>query len=195
MAYPSLNNPTAAGPNSSTVYGVAANGAPVLQIGALSAYTDPNGVASPAETGIRLVDKTSGALIFDTVGIASGIMASLGVVNTGYINQLFTGPVTDAAITGASITFPVPRQLHVLTFYRVVADSSGNFAYVQGGMDGAYDSNDAVVLNGLSYANATLMRLDYLSAGSHTASMVASVDSGQTATVVLCQIKVFQLGN
>ena len=78
--------------------------------------------------------------------------------------------------------------------YRCIADSSGNFAYVNPLMDGASVADDETMLNSLTYANSTMIRLDMLAAGTHTAKLTADVDAGQTANIIKAQIKVFQLG-
>jgi len=134
--------------------------------------------------------------IDNLVGAANFVtrpMSVMAIQNTGLINQAVVGAATGTLVTNSAVSFTLAVPTTVMTFYRVIADSSGNFAYVNAVMDGASNNNDETILNSLSYTNNMAIRLDNLSAGSHTAELTVDVDAGQTANIIKGQIKVFQI--
>jgi hypothetical protein len=167
-------------------------------------YWDANGIlrvrtgsvpavgTSPAHWGIAVYD-ASGNPIFDTYGLIA-VKQALAVQNTGLINQTIVGPATKTVVTNSTVTFNLARQATVETFYRIIANSSGNFTYINAELDSTSDNNDETIINSLVYSNSTMMRLDTLAAGPHTVQMTADVDTGQTAGITKGQIKVFLLG-
>lgn len=157
---------------------------PRVKAGNLPAYTDPNGVASPAEFGIRALD-ANGNIIFDPVGLAQVMNLIASAYALG--GSTVTGPATEVAV-GNLANFTLARQQHVLTFYAFVTGvtSTGAYVYANAQVDGADGGAGAAnhhfgVYNSGGYLNAFFLRLDLLGAGSHTAGITVDVDSGATA--------------
>jgi hypothetical protein len=178
----SLNTLTVVGKTGTTIV-QDANAIQRLQWGNLAAYTDPNGVTSPAELGIRTLD-ASGNIIFDTVGVAQ-TMKSIAV-STFFTSQNYTGGPNDIVVVGSSTTFTLTRQQTVLILGNLpVAVSPANASALVGmyltpgasSTPGAGNSSQQEVTTNLSgtaaasliYAQPTLWVVTTLGAGVYTA--------------------------
>jgi hypothetical protein len=181
--------------------------------GNLPAYTDPNGVTSPAEYGIRAM-KADGSLIFDSVGIIPVMSTLVNQVASSQV--LLSGISTIGAAATVSFTgstaFTLARSLTVLAFCPVVATvtlSSGSIIYAAFlSIDGSDDFT-----NGLSseqmwaasggstvQTNGLTMELRSLPAGSHAINLYVFVNAatapvGEAFGLTTAQVFVFQLGN
>jgi hypothetical protein len=192
-------------------YIVIPNGAqtpPPVQIGILGTYTDPRGVTSPAETGIRVLDLNNN-IVFDTVGIAQS-MSSIAQQSSGVLNQVIAGAVTAHSINSSSITFSLTRQVNILTMYSAIfsVPSGGTgFAYVNARMDAsdAGGNSHHFMLNTIPSGSTNTpfvmgfhVRVDTLAGASggtnHTADITCDVDASTSIQVYKTGIYVFQAG-
>jgi len=174
-----------------------ASGIKRLQWGSLDAYTDPSGVMSPVEQGIRVLD-ASGHIIFDTVGI-SQVASSLGQVSFGSSNHTNTAY---EVVSGATLSFALARQVDIYVTGDITAKTSGGtgtFANTAIFLDGVREVPGSVNLWDAGvpgYTNAALVAVLYnVGAGAHTIDVRAQVDSGQTLAVYGGDVFVIQLGN
>jgi len=203
MAAPSLLKPTTHNPGSSDLYGTAANGSPRIQIGNLADYTDPNGVSSPAEVGIRVLDQ-AGGIIMDTVGVASSAITNINGSGSGIV--LGEQTITSSAwtTTDAFVTFTLARPASVMAWYSascgIASVASGYQGHTCMGVDTTTPTGSAQY--GFQYwlntglTPATGFAIVYgLAAGSHTITVLAEVLGAASITVGWPTINVAVIGS
>jgi hypothetical protein len=185
----SLNTLTVVGPTGTTI--VQDNsGTRRLQYGKLDSYTDPNGVASPAELGIRALD-ASGNIIFDTIGI-SQVMKLLGLT---FGNQITTSSTTDVLISGSAATFTLARKGRLLIFVTAFVQSFSNnsdFGQVTLYQNGSSTGTSVLYSN---TSTATVPFTTVLSPGTYTYDLRTHVGLNTTTETVTVSLFVFQLGS
>jgi len=197
MAAPSLINPTMNAPTSSTLWGIADNGAPLVQVGKLAPYTDPNLVNSAAEVGLRLL-RQDGSIALDPIaGILAGVMTRLAYVGGG-VNQSIPGGSTDVLATGSTISFLLERPQSVLFVFGLTFNATANgYAYGSAMVDGSSvgsGGRHVFIANTLSYNSGTFHYPVSLAAGTHTADITVSTDAGITALIWDVQLLALQMG-
>lgn len=203
MAPPSLRIPTTHNPGSSDLYGTADNGAPRIQIGTLSDYTDPTGVASPAEMGIRVLNK-AGDIIMDSGGVASSAIADVNGSAGGSVLGEQTITSSSWTTTGAFVTFTLARPASVMAWYSascgIASVAAGFQGYTCMGVDTTNPTDSAQF--GLQYwlntglTPATGFAIVYgLAAGSHTITVLAEVLGAASITVGWPTINVAVIGS
>ena len=201
MPSPSLLRPTSHALTSSDIWGIADNGAPLVHVGNLAAYTAPSvgglaGKSSPAQTaGIRLL-RQDGTIALDPIAnILDGVMTLLYSADTGHLNQAIPAGSTAVLITGSTASFTLAQTQTVLVVYSMTFDSSGNFAYGDGTLDGSdVGSYHVFIANGLSYNSGTYMTVATLGPGAHTATLTVTTSAGITSEVWRGAVTVFQMG-
>jgi len=198
MAAPSLINPTTNAPTSSTLWGIADNGAPLVQVGKMAPYTDPNQVTSAAEVGLRLL-RQDGSIALDPIaGILGGVMTRLAYVGGG-VNQNVPGGSTDVLATGSTISFTLERPQNVLFAFGLTFNATANgYGYGSAVVDGASvgsGGRHVFIANTLSYNSGTFhYAASSLAAGPHTAEITVSTDAGITALIWDVQLLALQMG-
>jgi hypothetical protein len=172
-------------------------------VGNLSAYTGPNGVASPALFGYRSLDAT-GNVIGDSAGL-SQIMAELGHVEAtgGPVNFTSTTPaLVSIGGVGATITFTLTRQVRVLALASILGFAVGDVGLVDIFVDGvnkcptkgphiAFGPGVNGVTTAVSYYSESL------ATGSHTIQLRGYVQTSggtQTLSVDTHDLICWQLG-
>lgn len=182
-----------------------------VQIGDLQGYQDPNGVSSPAEWGVRVLDG-SGDIVFDTLGI----VAVAKVIATGTSGQsAFTcNGDSNWQLNLTSPSFTLDRAGHLLIFSTLAAVPQFNGGHWCYGMTefpggtGIFGTDRDVnwaefgsptALSGGSYGGASVQNVvdvvDYPSPGTYSVSLYVAGDSGMTLVVNYGQLVVLQLGN
>jgi len=196
VAAPSLIGPRTHSPNASDLYGIADNGAPLVQVGAMAPYTDPNQVNSASEVGLRLL-RQDGSIALDPIaGILAGVMTRLAYVGGG-VNQSVPGGSTDVLATGSTISFLLERPQSVLFAFGLTFNATGDYAYGSAVVDGASvgsEGRHVFIANTLSYNSGTFHYPVSLAAGTHTADITISTDAGITALIWDVQLLALQMG-
>ena len=197
MAGPSLIKPTTNAPGSSTLWGTADNGAPLIQIGSLADYKDPNGVESAVEIGLRVLDQ-AGDIIMDSIGI-SQVMKVLGSALNVTVTSV-AGSGSWQAVAGTSVSFTLSRQGLVLGLgsWLLYDPLIGDSGYELDGtilVDGVQNNANAPIQTNLqAFMALTPFAVATLDAGAHTMSLGASMTSGHNYHAGSAYLYVFQLG-
>lgn len=165
-------------------------------LGNLDVYTDPAGLVSPAQQGVRVIDG-GGFLVMDTIGHA-GVMSVLGSFTDSAADTITS--TTPTVLDSVSVSFNLARQLNVLAWYMSTASVTTTgarggatarmfFDGVGHGPTGRWDS-----MNGLT--GESIVHFISLAAGPHTIDFRVSVDAGGGLTWTNFQttLDVFQLG-
>lgn len=165
------------------------------QFGNLPAYTDPHGIFSPAEYGIRVMD-ASGNLIFDPQGLVGVVHLIAANVSGG---GTYTGPFTNGLLP-TTTTFTLSRRSHLMTFYRAsgwqVSNTGANLSAVNGIIDGAVTTTGIANLGIVNnvYQQGSWLATDTLDAGTHTYQLALTVPSGASVTITDGYIANFLMG-
>jgi hypothetical protein len=179
-----------------------ANGVQRIQIGILPAYTDPTGVASPAELGIRTLDANRN-IIFDSVGLTSvmHLLLTGGTIGAFSLTGT-TSPIGPILLSGGEQSIitgkiALTRQTTVLLLgicstYVNTASLTGNlqdplYFQVDGTSDGSvYGSSPVFATSDTSnqrYLTATILKVRTLSAGTHNVAVMWQSSYGASGTL------------
>jgi hypothetical protein len=171
----SLNTQTTYGTQGTTVV-QDANGIQRLQWGNLLSYTDPNGVTSPAEEGIRVLD-ASGNIIFDTVGISQVMsLLSSNTAANGSFGSGASNPTWRDIIT-TNYTLARKSTVMVMAICGAAGDdsvseiitSNNQLQLLGDGVTASAPGNAQNAYNNIPLCNVTLLQVLTLAAGSYTA--------------------------
>lgn len=164
----------------------------------LPAYTDPNGVTSPAGAIGRLVD-SNGNLLWDSSGISQTMadVASAAAAGTGSTN---TGTGSYQTVSGTSVSFTLTRKTKVLILATMmfIDNLVGDTGYTLTGSIMVDGSPVGPVIYNLGNASSSLMSYAVvtLASGTHTAALAVNQTSGKQWVVGsgTAYLDVFQLG-
>lgn len=157
-----------------------------------------NGI-SPAQDGIRVNDPSTGAPLFDTLGLMAGMKVA-GAQNFGATSQAVTA---NTLIPGATVTFTIARQGTLLFLADLVARTSGGIGkyyyaslWIDGVWAGATTPSTFVVHDNANVGFTTSMLIGSatLAAGAHTLEIRGRGDTGQTLDVNSGDLYVIQMG-
>jgi len=169
------------------------------QVGDLAAYTGPNGVTSPAQTGERALD-ASGNLLYDTVGLSS--TGKLLGSQTNFSQGTTTGNGSYQTVSGSTVSFSLTRPTMILVLARgLVTDPTvGDTGFLLSTsilIDGAQSlGNGPEFFNLIGSGNSMtpFAVIPLMAGGSHSAALGVKQTNGKSWAATSCSLYVFQLG-
>lgn len=169
-----------------------------VQIGNLAAYTDPNGIASPAMYGGRAVDP-NGFLIWDTIG-NSQVMSILGTPVKNASQMGVTGNGSWQTVSGTTVSFTLNRNVSVLALgaMTVVDPTVGDTGFNLEAsvlVDGAQSNNLGPVFAPGTASFPCTPWAFFTNTGAHTVALGVNQTNTHMWTAIGCYLFAFLLGS